>query len=299
MSIKFITDSMCDADPRLEAKYDYDVLPIPITIGSKTYHDGVDIAPYMVVEAGRNDPANFPKTAQVPPLVFKEAFEKHLENGDDVIYIALSSGLSGSCQSAQLIARELKEKYPDRRIEVIDSKSVTVGMALILQQALKLNQLGKSFDDIADTVKFLTEHIQTYFFVGDISWLAKGGRLSKGAAMLGNMLKIVPVLYVSNGVIDVYDKVRGKKRAIRKILETAESLLIERPDQIIAMLAGGNGDIIAKTTKELTKTAKAKHLHVMYPSDGVGAALSVHAGDDFYGLAFFDELPENYVNVIN
>lgn len=293
MPIKFITDSMADLGQGLADEYDFDIIPIPITVGEKTYFDGIDITPEMVMDFGRNG-KDFPKTSQVSVGAYKEAFEKHLKNGDDIVYVGLSSGLSGTMQAANIAANELRELYPDRKISLVDSKSVTLGQAMILQQGLKLNKLGKSIEEIEETLNFLADHFNIFFVAGDLKWLSRGGRVSKAAAALGSFLNVVPILYVNDGKIEVFDKVRGKKKAAKKLETILKNALDAEEDQIIGVMDGNNEEF-AKRFKKVA--SKYDHTNVVEPEKGAGSGLTTHIGDNFFGLGFFDELPENYVNV--
>ncbi len=284
---------MMDPGEGLAEEYEYEVIPVPIQIGDKTYKDGIDISPKMVMEAGKKK-ENFPKTSQIPIGVYKDTFEKHLKNGDDVFYLALSSGLSGTFQAANLAAEELREKYPDRVIKVVDSKGATMSMAMLLQQALKLDRLGKDIDEIEETVKFLADHINVFFMVGDLKWLAKGGRLSKSSAALGNLLNIVPIIYINDGKLEVFDKIRGKKKAYKKLEEMMKNALKDVDNQTVGIIDANNPDFTRKMKRAVSRVDCA---NVMLPEKGVGSALTVHVGDDLFGFGYFDELPENYVNV--
>lgn len=295
MSIKFIADSMCDLSEEVLRRYPFEVLPVPIAMGDKTYSDGVDITPKMVFDFVENNSGSFPKTSQVQAITYKQAFETHLKNGDDIICLTLSSELSGTYQSASLMANDLKEAYPDRTISVIDSRCASTGMMLIMHQGLKLNKLGKSMDEIVETMTFLCQHINVFFLVGDIKWLAKGGRISKSVATIGDMLKIVPILYMEDGRILAYDKVRGKKKAQKKFMEIV-SKLITNPNQICGVINTTNQELEEKTIKFLKKDLGVTD--VIAPTNGGGSALSVHIGKDCIGVMFFDELPENYIPVL-
>jgi len=295
MPIKFVVDSMCDSSDLILNRNTVDVLPIPIILDSKTYYDKIDITAEMILDYVNHHKTNFPKTAQVTPAHYKKCFEEHLRGGYDIIYIALGSGISGTFQTAKLIASELLKTYPDRKIAVIDSKCATTGMAMILHQGIKLNQLDKSFEEITETLTFLSEHIQVFFMVGDIKWLGKGGRVSKSIALLGDMLKIVPILHFVDGKILAYDKVRGKKKALKTLFKAYEKYSINAPSQIIG--------VINSTADDLQKRAIAhfeKEYHcpnIIVPEAGAGAALTVHIGPDCLGIMFFDALPDNYVHV--
>jgi DegV family protein with EDD domain len=295
MAIQFIADSMCDIAQEVLHRYPFEILPIPISIGNKTYLDGVDINPEMVFEKVEANPEDFPKTSQVQAVTYQKAFEKHLKNGDDVIYLSLSSNLSGTFQTASLIASDLLEAYPQRRIAVVDSKCATTGAMMILHQGLKLNRLGRPFEEIVETMTFLGNHINIFFLVGDIKWLAKGGRISKSVALIGDMLKIVPILYFEDGRILAFEKIRGRKKALKKIYEIIDERMPDK-NQIVGMINSTAPELQEKAVKALSKEMGIRNF--MLPEAGAGSALSVHIGRDCLGIMFFDELPDNYVNVL-
>ncbi len=294
MAIKFIVDSMCDTNCEILNRYDFDILPFPVTLDDKTYFDGINITPEMVVDFVNNNSKLFPKTAQIQPLDITNTIEKHLKNGDDVIYLVLSSKLSGTYQTARLLAQDLLEKYPERKVAIVDSLSATTGSALILFQGLKLNKLNRPYEEIVETMNFLAQHAQIFFMVGDIKWLAQGGRISRNAAMLGDMLKIVPILYFKDGEILVYEKVRGQKKALKSLFATVEEKMTNR-QQILGMIQSTAVDLQEKSKKHFEKELGIKNF--LLP-EKAGATLTVHIGTNCLGIMFFDELPDNYVNVI-
>ena len=294
MAIKFIVDSMCETNSEVLRRYDFDVLPIPVTLDDKTFYDGIDVTSEMIIDFVTQNKNTFPKTAQIQPLNIINTFENHLKNGDDLIYLAFSSKLSGTYQTAKLLGKDLQEKYPDRRITIIDSLSATTGSALILHQGLKLSKLCRSYEEIVETMTFLSNHVQIFFMVGDIKWLAQGGRIGRSAAMIGDMLKIVPILTIKNGEIQVYEKIRGQKKALKKLLATVNEKMGEYQDQIVGFI-----QITAPELQEKVKRYMQKEFNItnfMIP-ESTGAALTVHIGTNCLGIMFFDELPDNYVNV--
>ena len=295
MAIRFIVDSMCDTNSEVLNRYEFDILPFPVTLDNKTYFDGIDITPEMVVDFVNNNTQLFPKTAQIQPLDITNTIEKHLKNGDDVIYLVLSSKLSGTFQTATLLAKDLAEKYPDRKVAIVDALSATTGSALILYQGLKLNKLKRPYEEIVETMTFLARHAQIFFLVGDIKWLAQGGRISRNAAMVGDMLKIVPLLYFKDGEILVYEKVRGQKKALKRLLAIVEEKMGENRNQIIGFIQSTAPDLQEKAKKHFEKEMGIKNF--LLP-EKAGSTLTVHIGTNCLGIMFFDELPDNYVNVI-
>lgn len=285
---------MCDSKCELLDRYDFDILPIPITLDDKTYSDGIDINPQMVIDFVENNKQSFPKTAQIAPMTIIDSFERHLKNGHDLIYLAFSSKLSGTFQTANLLSRDFREKYPDRKITVIDSLSATTATALILYQGLKLDQLNRSYEEIVDTMTFLAKHAQIFFLVGDIKWLAQGGRISRNAAMIGDMLKIVPILYFKDGEILVYEKIRGEKKALKRLFTIVDEGIRPNQNQIIGLIQSTALDLQERAVKFFKKELAIDNFII---PDQAGSALTVHIGKNCLGIMFFDALPDNYINV--
>lgn len=295
MAIHFVIDSMTDLNTDIIRQYPLEILPLTITMGEKTYYDRIDIQPEMLIEYVDSHADDFPKTSQVSPAVFLERFENILKSGEDLIYLALSSGLSGCYQNGCRIATELKEKYPERRIAVIDSKCATTGSLMILHQGIKLAQLGRPFDEIVETMKFLTDKMRILFLVSDIRWLGKGGRISKSAALIGDMLKIHPILYIGDSTIVVQDKVRGQKKAFKRMFELMEERCTNY-NQIFGLANFGLQEYEDKAKKILQKDYGVKNFIV--PNQPISSALISHLGNHPMGIMFFSELPDNYINVL-
>lgn len=294
MTIKFIVDSMCDVKCDILDRYEFDILSIPITLDDKTYSDGIDINPQMVIDFVENNKKSFPKTAQISPIDIINTFENHLENGDDIIYLAFSSKLSGTFQTANLLSRDFQEKYPQQKITVIDSLSATTATALILYQGLKLNQLNRPYEEIVDTMTFLAQHAQIFFLVGDIKWLAQGGRISRNAAMIGDMLKIVPILYFKEGEILVYEKIRGEKKALKRLFTIVDETMGANRNQIVGLIQSTAKHLEDKAIKFFEKEMEIDNFLI---PNHAGSALTVHIGKNCLGIMFFDSLPDNYINV--
>ncbi|MEG0310465.1 MAG: DegV family protein, partial [Eubacterium sp.] len=134
-----------------------------------------------------------------------------------------------------------------------------------------------------------------FFMVGDIHWLARGGRISKNVALIGEMLKIVPILYFKDGEILAFDKVRGQKKALKKMLASIEERIGSNKNQIIGMVNSTVPELQEKIKKHMTKEYGYKYY--ITPEAGAGSALTVHIGTDCLGIMFFDALPDNYVQV--
>ena len=160
------------------------------------------------------------KTTQISQYRYIELLTPILEEGNDILYLCFSSGLSGTYNNACLAAEELREKYPDRKIIIVDTRSATMGQGVIVRAALINRDRGMG---IKENAAWLLEN-RAYnchrFMVGDLNYLHKGGRLSSAAAVLGSMLKIKPILIIDDeGKLQVTAKARGVKLAKKRLLE--------------------------------------------------------------------------------
>lgn len=158
-------------------------------------------------------------TSLISPGVLMKTFKESLDNGKDVMFICMSSGLTGTYQSAVIASEDIQDAYPDRRCLVIDSMSASLGEGFLAIKAAKMRSEGCPIDEVYQWIednKFKMRHI---FTVDDLKYLKKGGRISGAASLVGNVLNIKPILYATDyGTIDLHATVRGKKKAIKALL---------------------------------------------------------------------------------
>lgn len=162
-------------------------------------------------------------TSQVNPDEFVESFTPYLEAGKDIIHVSLSSGISGVYNSALVAKGELEEKFPERKIIVIDSLCASVGYGLLMKTMSEMRAEGKSIDEVAEWVEANKGRMNHWVFVTDLKYLVKGGRLSKVSGFLGTMLNICPIIEVnSEGKLIPRAKVRTKKKVIKELVNKME-----------------------------------------------------------------------------
>lgn len=282
--IKLIVDSICDLPEEMYDKYDIDILPLRVMINDKEYLDRVTITIDQVYEEMRN--GILPKTYQVSPAAIYETFDRHCEEGNDFIYLAFSSVLSGTCDLAKNISKEFKERYPERKIEVIDTKAGAIGIGVIAMQVIKLIENKESFENIINYIYEMTNHIEHVFILEDLNWLMKGGRINKVQAALGTMLDLKPMLDVNNGYLEVIKKVRGKKKSINTLLDIVEERIDGFTDQVIGI---GHAD------DEEAAEAVVKAIKERFGEDTkcvitkIGCVLGTHLGIGGVGVIFFNK----------
>lgn len=196
------------------------VVPLKYTIDKETYNDmeGLDAKEFF----GKLRAGKMAVTSQVNPDEAREALRPFLEEGKDILHLAFSSALSGTCNSMRIAANELKEEYPERKIVVIDTLCACLGEGLLLYYALKRKSEGCSLEETAKWVEDNKLHVCHNVTIDDLDHLHRGGRVSKTVAVLGGMVKIKPMLHVDNqGALQVIGKERGRKKSLNKIVDAS------------------------------------------------------------------------------
>ena len=265
------------------------VIPMDVRVGEQDflYHpDEKELSCkefYTKLSAGEES-----VTSQITPIVFKEVFESYLKAGKDVLYIAFSSGLSGTYNSACLIAEDLKEQYPERKLVCIDSLCASIGEGFLVYLAGKLRKEGKSFEEV---VEFVTENRRSvchWFSVDDLLHLKRGGRLSGFEAAVGTALKIKPVLSVDReGKLTVVAKVRGTKKGMDYLKERLINDGIDTANQTVMV---GHADV-PEIAEQLKEQLLAEGLVEDVIISNVGPIIGTHVGSGMFALVF---LGENY-----
>lgn len=239
MSDYIITvNSTVDAPKEWLKERNIPVIPLKYTIDGKTYEDMDGLSAKEFFAKLRE--GHMAVTSQVNPEEAKQALEPFLKEGKDVLHLAFSSGLSGTCNSMKIAAEELKEEYPDRKIIVVDTLCACLGEALLLYYVLKLRKEGKTIEEAAAWAEENKLHVCHNVTVDDLHHLQRGGRVSKATAVLGTMVQIKPMIHMdNNGCLQVIAKERGRKKSLNKIVEMA----IERSrgwDNEIIMITHGD-----------------------------------------------------------
>lgn len=179
-------------------------------------------------------------TSQVTPQSYIDSFEPVLKDGLDIIYVGLSSGVSGCCNSCRIAAGEMMEKYPGRKVAVIDTRGASLGEGLVAMKAADCRDEGMSFDD---TVKLLEDMVQCMaqvFTVDDLMHLRKGGRLSNLSAVAGTVLHIKPLLIGNNeGKIVAISKLRGRKRSVEELAIRYDAHVVDHENAVIGIAHAG------------------------------------------------------------
>ncbi len=220
--IKIITDTCSDLPDEMAKKYDIGIVRFLTLFGEKEYMNGTEITNAEFYEKLENFDG-FPTSSQPPFQYLYDLLLEESKKHETVIFFTMSSRGSGEFQTANLIAQQIKEDdNPSADIRVVDTYSYSIYIAQTAVHAAQLVQEGKSADEIIEECKAYIKTWRSYIVVDTLKYLEKGGRLSKGAAIVGSLLDIKPILTVENGLVDSYDKLRGKKKLVEKVIERIE-----------------------------------------------------------------------------
>ena len=283
MAFAVLSDTSGNLPLRLSRKYGIDVIPFIYRM------DGKDLC---CTDIERFDGARFYKdmkagklvtTTQIPPQQYADFFAPYLEKGEDVIFVSMSSGISGSCNSARIAADMLKEDYPERSVAVIDTKGAALGEGLVALRAAELRDRGLSFADAAARLETLSRRMCNVFTVDDLMFLRRGGRLSNLAAIVGTVLGVKPLLKGDEeGRIVAFAKLRGRKNAIEALAERYETLVRQPGEQVVGIVHADCGDDAERLAALLRRNKPPREIVVV----GYEPVTGCHVGPGALALFF-------------
>lgn len=286
---RIVADTSGDLPEELLEKMDIDTIPFPFSIGENSYKHYADQREmnisdfYQQVRSGA-----MPITSQVNPTDYETYFTEFLKKGGDLLYLCFSSGLSGSCMSATLAAQSVMEKYPDRRVEVVDTKCASLGEAAFVYEAWKQKQKGMDLDQLKAWAEKECLHVHHWFMVENLFHLKRGGRVSGVEALVGTALKIKPILSLDQeGKLVVRSKARGLKNALDYLISRVEEET-EKPKETVYMIGHADcRDRAEKLKERLSQDGYGKEFFI----GEIGPVIGSHVGPGMCAVAFY--APEN------
>lgn len=279
-----ITDSSCDLTQEMADELELRVVPLTFTIKGQEYAnylDGREMSPkdfYRLVREGETA-----TTSAVNIDTYTQTIEPFLKEGKDVLVIAFSSGLSNTCNASMIAARELSEKYPDRKVYSVDSLSASMGQGLFVYYAAMMKKQGSDIDEVRAWLENNRLRVCHWFTVDDLNHLKRGGRISAATALVGTMLGIKPVLHVDDeGHLINMGKVRGRQAALTALVDRmAESA--ENPEEQTVFISHADCEEDAKKVADMIrKRLKVKNFAINY----IGPVIGTHAGPGTVALFF-------------
>ena len=275
-SYVFMTDSDSDISYKFVDENDVQMVYMPYVVDGVEYLDDLGRANTQKDYFQKMRQGTAPKTSLLPVSAYLEIFEPHLKAGKDILFIAFSSKMSATQENARAAREEILKTYPDRRIEIVDTLTISRPMALLVEKAYAMFKAGKSMDEVKTWVEQNRLRSQAWFTVDDLVYLKRGGRISAVAATMGSLMDLKPILTLcKDGSMVAENKIRGRKAALRYLADkTAENILDPAGQELIIMHADAADD--AKRLEDLIRErvpnlGPVKHVFV-------GPVIGAHAG---------------------
>ena len=280
MAVKILIDSASDITVEEGKKMGLVVLPIEVNFGGETFMDGETIFAdefYNKLETA----TELPKTSQINSYRFEEEFKKHIDNGDEIVCLSLSSKISGTYNNARLTAEQFEGKA-----YAVDTLNATAGMRILAEYALRLVEAGKSAREIAEELESKKKKIKVIAMIDTLKYLKMGGRISSAAAFIGGMMNLKPMVGVVDGEVKVIGKCVGAKKAIQFINQAVKQsggVDMSMPHcNIISGNDNTNYDKFVETSTEVYGDMADKVV-----AHKLGATIGTHIGPGAVGVVFF------------
>ena len=274
-----ISETNTDLTKEMAKELDIELISMRFNIDEKDYqNEEMPINEfYSLLKEGKHI-----TTSQVNSAEFVEIFEEKLKEGKDILYVAFSSGLSGTYQASTIAKAELEEKYPDRKIFVFDSKCASMGEGLLVYYIANLRKNGVDIDTAYTWLENNHLKLCHWFTVNDLFHLKRGGRVSGAAALVGTVLGIKPVLHVDDeGKLIPVDKVRGRKQSLDALVKQYKETAINFDEQIVFISHANDKEAADYVASEI-KTVGCKKLIINF----IGPVIGAHSGPGTIALFF-------------
>lgn len=279
MSFTIITDSATDMPKWVIDKYNLKVIPTPVVINGKDYFDGETIEHKEFYEIQRNGAEI--STYHINEYMFTEAFRPYAERGEELVYFCFSTGIAGTFGAANLAKSDLLEEYPDFVIDIVDSKCAAIGFGLGVYMALIMQEKGASKQEVLEAARFHFDNIEHLFTVETLEYLYKGGRLSRVSAIAGGLLDIKPIIEVTDeGKLEVCEKVRGRKKALNRVVELIGERAVDIDKQIVGVVHADCEELCDEIIEEIKTRYGVKTVFKGF----LGCAIGAHTGPGLIGI---------------
>lgn len=283
---KIMTDNMADLPKEYLETHDIGCIHLSYMVEGETYGPEKELPSKKFYDIMRQ--GSMPTTSQVNPEEAKEAFAKALVETKEILCLAFSSGLSGTCNSMRMAAAELMEEQPDCKILVIDTLAASLGEGLLVYRAVAMRQEGRSLEEVADWVESHKLNMVHMFTVDDLFHLYRGGRVSRTSAIIGTVAGIKPVLHMDNeGHLVPVGKVRGRKKSLQALVDhMSQKLGSFAGENDIVFISHGDDMEAAEYVRDLIKERFGiQNFLINY----VGPTIGAHTGPGVVSIFFLGD----------
>ena len=289
MAFCIVTDSASDVPSGVIREYGLHVIPTPVTIEGKDYFDGETIFPdeFYRIQAAKKDI----KTYHINQAMFYDHFLPFAQRGDEVLYICFSTGIAGTYNAAKLAYEQILEECPEFQMTIIDTKCASIGYGLVTERILKMQRNGAPRELIIEAARFFCEHMEHAVTVMELDYLFRGGRLTRTSFLAGTVLDIKPIIIVDeNGSLKAVEKVRGWKKAQRRILDMVGEKGKNLDRQVVGACYGTDKEDFDYIKEQLRERYHVKDIL----ETQVGCAIGAHTGPGILAVVFLNETDERF-----
>ena len=284
MNYRIVTDTCCDFPQEMYKELDLAVVSLTVTYNGTDYNTYTEQWLKEMFDGLRKGADA--KTCAVNPEGWRSVIEPELKQGKDVLVMAFSSGLSTTYQSAVIAAEELKEEYPERTINVVDTLCASLGQGLLVYYACQKRDEGLSLQELTQWVEDNKLHLCHWFTVDDLMYLKRGGRVSATTALMGSMLQIKPIIHVDDaGKLINVGKARGRKASLDTVVKKMVETQIPGANDTVFICHGDCLEDAQYVEKVLKEQHGVKNVFIYY----VGAVIGSHSGPGTIALFFLGE----------
>jgi DegV family protein with EDD domain len=277
MTVRVVTDSTADLPAKVIQEWGITVIPLCVNFGTEVYRDGADLQPdefYRKLVSS----SILPTTSVPPPGIFTEVYEKLSRDGAEVVSIHISSKLSGTYDCARLAAKELGNK----RVEIIDSLAVSMGLGLLIIAAARVAQTGASLEEVTALVRRAMKRCYLVGLLDTLEYLQKGGRIGRAQSFLGQVLNIKPLLTVRDGEVHPLERVRTRRHALNRLCQLA---LAHQPFEEVAILHSAAPQEAELVAEQLAPAFPRERMQLAQ----FGPVLGTHIGPGAVGIAVLQQ----------
>lgn len=285
--MRLYADSATDLPLSYYTESNVDLFPLRVHIDGDDYEDVKGIHAKEVYDKIRQGAQ--PKTSQVSPETFLNEFETLAKNGEQGIYIAFSSALSGTHDTAVMMRDQVLESYPDFQFVIIDSLAASMGYGLLVKRAVELRDQGLPLTEIENKIRAMVATVEHLFTVEDLDYMARGGRVSKTSAFVGGLLNIKPLLHVEDGKLIPIEKVRSRKKVLRRIVELVGERGVNLSSQTVAITHGDDLETAEEMKQLLSEAYGIQNFDIQI----IGSAIGAHVGPGAIAVFFLNHTQDN------
>ncbi len=275
--MKIVTDSTADLPRDIVEKHNIEIVPLYVRLGDKIFRDYYDVSPVEFYQMLK-ETDDFPRTSQPSVDDFIRAYEKIGKN-EDIVSIHISTEMSATAQSATIA----KQQLPDWKITIVDSRLVSIGLGIMVLETAKAVENGASAKEVIDLVERLKAKIKVYFSVDSLDFLQKGGRIGRARAFLGAMLKIKPLLDLSDGIVSPVEKIRSTQKLISRMVEIVKEDADKKGKVKAGFISGESDENLNNLIGQLRSSIDFTELYRSH----VGTVITSHAGPTAFAIGYF------------